>query len=224
MRKVRRITVPISAAVGMVLASCGDGPAASTQHPPTRDFGKALDRQSEAARPTTMRDGTGDATWWGLDLRRTPVERARRLLNQDGSHVDQSGIGVGRLPPPPGDVSDIELRAFGRCWPAFYVRFGGRRTLLCNRDQPTTTAAEGEFVRLASAIMQRFDVRPGIVPATRQDGMRAFALRFADRPGTRRVYSPILYEVILSRNGTRILLVVSLKNDPPRNQHTEKTT
>ncbi len=199
------------------LASCGDPSAsenaAGPPFPPTPNYSRVVLGQSAAAHPTIRREGGQDAVWWGLDLRRTPIERITRLIDADGSHIDQAGIGIGGPPPPLGDATNVEVRAFGGCYPAFYVRYGARRTLLCNRDQRTPEAAEAEFSRLAAEIVRRFDLRPGTVPATSSSGTRVLAVRFAGKMGTRRAWSPSLHQVVLARTGNRILLAIALRHD-----------
>lgn len=189
--------------------------------PPTPHYRKVLLEQSAAGHPTVLRDGRRDAMWWGLDLRHTPNHRTRRRLDVDGSHIDPKSIGPGRLPPPPGEASNLEVEAFGGCSPAFYVRYSGLRSLMCNRDQPTAGAAEREFIHLATQIARRFDLRDGTAPVTSATGTRVIAVRFAARPGTKRAYSPWLKQLVAIRNGRRILVVVSLKPDDewpaPRN-------
>lgn len=199
------------------LTACGDGGttrgANSPSFPATRNYRKVVLEQSAAANPALRRAGEQDAFWWGLDLRRTPIERTTRLIDADGSHIDQAGVGIGRLPAPPGDATNIEVRAFGGCSPAFYVHYDARRTLLCNRDQRTAALAEAEFSRLAARIVRRFDLRPGTAPATASNGTRVLAVRFAKRLGTKRAWSPYLDQVVLARTDNRVLLAVSLKHD-----------
>jgi hypothetical protein len=195
----------------LLAASCA--PSADDAAPTTLPWRRALDAQSAAVSPARPRDWTRDRWWWGVDLERVPLDRVIARIDADTSHVDESSAGPGNLPSPIAEGADVQLAPFGGCSPVYYVRYGGGRALLCDRDRRSDQEAEAELLRTTRALARRFGLDPSARPLDTLDGARLFAIRFADRPGTRRAWSPLVDRVLASRRGSRVLLAVVTRQD-----------
>jgi len=209
----RRQATAGTAALGMLLlASCGPSNTRDeATNPASRHM---LERQSASASSPTARDRTGDRWWWGIDLEHVPLDRVIGSLDADTSHIDQTGVHAGRMPMPVTDRTNVRLAPAGGCSPLFYVRYAGAsRTLLCNRDQRTEREAENELLRVANALTRRFHLDPDAKPIDTANGGRLFAIKFTPQPTSEHAYSSVLDQVLVSRSGNRVLLVVSARPD-----------
>lgn len=209
----RRQATAGTAALGMfLLASCGPS---TTYHESTDPASRhMLERQSASASSPTVRDWTSDRWWWGIDLEHIPLDRVISSLDADTSHIDQAGVHAGRLPAPVTERTNVRLAPAGGCSPLFYVRYAGAsRTLLCNRDQRTAGEAENELLRIAHALAQRFHLDPDAKPIDTANGDRLFAIKFTPQPVSGHAYSPVLDQILASRRGNRVLLVVEARPD-----------
>jgi len=208
----RRATVG-TAALGMLLmASCGSSNTKDEATDPASR--RMLERQSASASSPTARDWTSDRWWWGIDLEHVPLDRVIRTLDADTSHIDQAGVHAGRMPTPVTDRTNVRLSPVGGCSSLFYVRYVGvARTLLCNRDQRTSGDAENELMRVTHALARRFNLDQDAKPIGRAHGGRLFAIKFTPKPASGHAYSPVLDQILASRSGNRVLLVVVARPD-----------
>ena len=208
----RRATTGMAALGMLIMASCGSSNTNDEATDPASR--RMLERQSASASSPTARDLANDRWWWGIDLKHVPLDRVIGSLDADTSNIDQVGVHAGRMPTPVTDRTNVRLAPTGGCSPLFYLRYAGAsRTLLCNRDQRTYVNAENELMRVAHALARRFHLDPDAKPIDTTSGDRLFAIKFTPKPAPGRAYSPVLDQILVSRRGNRVLLVVVARPD-----------